>query len=79
MRVDVHHGFAHVFAGNDAFFLGWEVFVCVGEELEYFFDFIFLFAGYVVLLCEFGLARALGAGVAGGCSAPLGRLWSRYA
>jgi hypothetical protein len=81
IAVDVHHGFAHVFAGNDAFFLAGEVFVRICEQLEYFFNFVLLVAGYVVLFGELGLARALGdctCGGADGSSALLGRLLACY-
>lgn len=44
-----HHGFAHVFAWNHALFLGGEIFVRIGEELEDFLDFGFFFGGDVVL------------------------------
>lgn len=77
MGWSVHHGFAHVLARHDAVFLGGELFLRIGEELEDFLDFIFLLGGDIVLLCELG-ARALrgggGGGGAGGSSAPLGRL-----
>ena len=76
MGWNVHHGFADVLARHDAFFLGGEVFIRVGKELEDFFYFVFFFGGDVVLFCELG-ARALRGcgGGACGCSAPLGRLW----
>lgn len=75
--VDIHHSLAHIFARDDALFLAGEVFVRVREELEYFLDFVLLFAGDVVLFGELGHPRALGGcGGAGGSSAPLGRLWS---
>jgi hypothetical protein len=57
----VHHSFAHVLARHDAVFLGREVFIRVGEELEDFFYFVFLLGGDVVFFCELG-ARALRGG-----------------
>lgn len=79
MGWSVHHSFAHVLARHDAIFLGGEVLVRVGEELEDFFYFVFFVSSDVVLFCEFG-SWALGGcggrgGGAGGSTAPLRRLW----